>query len=754
MKKTLLFKAKLSIALLMRNFMKKAILIFLILIGSYPLLAQPGGVWVKKQLPAALPADKYYAVGENCLIYVNKNDTTIYAFDLISGAWHEHDQPTSSPWDHPARASKDMAMVCSESLAVVYSATSQTFNTLDFEGELINSTSSSAGTLTGCWEKSAYLVTDQYFYVFNAETGQWQSNPISGLGTLDKKYAYEEPGYVLITLNDESGNNKIIAYCTGTKQFFEQNYSFGIGIERLDYGFIVWSQSGLPDGERFFGCYSAIHNTWAEHYESEYSIVGASTTVKNLSPRTVFMFRVTTTINYPDAEHSFYIYNTLYPEPIVFSRTSNDDYNLNTFCVGAQTAVISFRNRSSNNLEIHSYQSDTHTMNPCIVSQLHVEQDFGWQSCGGKIYLGHDFDYSMGGYPNEQFTGYAAMPADYENTYKWNRNIEPRDDWGIMLFENNDADTAYVYSYNMASAETLTHFNTEWGNYSFLKMGYNNNVAALLANTDTGYKMYFYSPVFDAWTEKASGPQSPYLKLSGDFIYYLEPNSKLISIFNGATNQELDLPYGRTTTDLYTSSGENFLIAYTTDNKYVAYSAITGTSSEFVTDRRMLYGDHSICFAKNVTGIWAYNAISDAFVQQALTEDHGAAALFSPGDKTALVMTTKGYLFAFDPYRDIGTSVEDNIRETDSPAGFKLDQNYPNPFHTVTSISFFLPVPEQVKLDIFNSQGRQIRTLINKELVAGQHVIEVDSEGMAGGIYFYKLTAGNFQQSKKMLLLK
>ncbi|MBN2763384.1 MAG: T9SS type A sorting domain-containing protein [Bacteroidales bacterium] len=732
-------------------YLKRFIVILLILAWSCPLLAQPRGVWIEKQLPNSLPTDNYYAAGDNCVIFVGKNDSIIYTYDLTSGQWHEYLQPTASPWLGPVRAARDVALVYTEALAVVYSAVLQTYSTLHYEGVLLNSTSSSEGTLTGCVENMAYLVTDQYFYVFDAETGQWQSHPISGLGVLDSKYAYEELGYVLITITDEDDNKKLIAFSTVTKNFFEPNYSFGIGIERLDYGFIVWDLAH----QESFGYYSAIHNHWTEHQESEYSIVSASSTVKMLSPRTVFMFHVKTLLEYPYYNHTFYIYNTLYPEPCVISRSTNQDYQIHTYSVGAQTAVISFMNLNNNNLEILSYQSDTHTMNPCILSEMHVEQDVNWHSSGGKIYIGNDLNQTIGGYPDGQVTAYAPMPPDYENNFKWERKIEPRDDWGIMLFEDKDVDSSYVYSYNIASSDTLTHFKTEWGNYSFIKMGYNNDVAGLLAITGSGYKLYFYSPVFDEWTEKVSGPKSPTLNLMGDFIYYLEPNSNLLSVFNGATNQQLDLPFGQTSIDLYTRSGENFLIAYTSDNKWVSYSAITGTTSEFIADRRTLFhGDKRICVSVKSSGILTYNAISDAFIYLILTDAQGYVRGVSAGDRTALLMTSTGYLFAFDPYRDIGTSIENIAQDTDLTSVFRLDQNYPNPFHSVTSIKFFLSVPEHVRIEIYNAQGYKIRTLIDKKLVVGQHVIDFDSEDLSGGIYFYKLTAGSFKQSKKMILLK
>jgi len=93
------------------------------------------------------------------------------------------------------------------------------------------------------------------------------------------------------------------------------------------------------------------------------------------------------------------------------------------------------------------------------------------------------------------------------------------------------------------------------------------------------------------------------------------------------------------------------------------------------------------------------------------------------------------------------------------PRVFSLDQNYPNPFNPTTTIKFALPKSSNVNLEIYNILGRRVTTLINEQLDAGYHTVKwnsTDSEGrdVATGVYFYRLKAGDFVKSKKMLLLK
>jgi flagellar hook assembly protein FlgD len=93
------------------------------------------------------------------------------------------------------------------------------------------------------------------------------------------------------------------------------------------------------------------------------------------------------------------------------------------------------------------------------------------------------------------------------------------------------------------------------------------------------------------------------------------------------------------------------------------------------------------------------------------------------------------------------------------PDKFGLSQNCPNPFNPITSIDFSIPVPSNVRLDIFNITGSKVATLIEGRLEAGQHRVSWDSKGsdgrpLASGIYFYRLKAGEFTDTKKMMLLK
>ncbi|MGH2575866.1 MAG: T9SS type A sorting domain-containing protein, partial [Ignavibacteria bacterium] len=88
------------------------------------------------------------------------------------------------------------------------------------------------------------------------------------------------------------------------------------------------------------------------------------------------------------------------------------------------------------------------------------------------------------------------------------------------------------------------------------------------------------------------------------------------------------------------------------------------------------------------------------------------------------------------------------------PKNYSLHQNYPNPFNPSTKIRFELPVSEVVTLKLYDVNGKEISTLINEKLTAGIKEYEYNAVNLPSGVYFYTITAGDFKDTKKMVLVK
>ncbi|MEN8192987.1 MAG: T9SS type A sorting domain-containing protein [Bacteroidota bacterium] len=97
------------------------------------------------------------------------------------------------------------------------------------------------------------------------------------------------------------------------------------------------------------------------------------------------------------------------------------------------------------------------------------------------------------------------------------------------------------------------------------------------------------------------------------------------------------------------------------------------------------------------------------------------------------------------------TDIEENVK---IPAAFELSQNYPNPFNPTTVIQYSVPEMVNVKLKVYDMLGREISTLVNREQSAGIYKVEFNAANLSSGVYFYRIEAGNFVVSKKLLLLK
>ena len=95
----------------------------------------------------------------------------------------------------------------------------------------------------------------------------------------------------------------------------------------------------------------------------------------------------------------------------------------------------------------------------------------------------------------------------------------------------------------------------------------------------------------------------------------------------------------------------------------------------------------------------------------------------------------------------------DNERDT-RISSFELSQNYPNPFNPTTFIDYALPKSSFVTLKVYDILGREVKTLVNKQMPAGHFRVQFDGSNLASGVYFYRINTGDFIQTKKLILLK
>jgi Secretion system C-terminal sorting domain len=105
-------------------------------------------------------------------------------------------------------------------------------------------------------------------------------------------------------------------------------------------------------------------------------------------------------------------------------------------------------------------------------------------------------------------------------------------------------------------------------------------------------------------------------------------------------------------------------------------------------------------------------------------------------------------------YNSISSTTDVEQTEDLIPKEFQLEQNYPNPFNPSTKIKFGLPKESKVLLLIYNILGEEVAQLVNQQFQAGYYEIELYNSGFSSGVYLYTIQAGDFVDTKKMILLK
>jgi len=120
-------------------------------------------------------------------------------------------------------------------------------------------------------------------------------------------------------------------------------------------------------------------------------------------------------------------------------------------------------------------------------------------------------------------------------------------------------------------------------------------------------------------------------------------------------------------------------------------------------------------------------------------------------DNTITISSSQ--LYSFYAVVPSSATAVDN-KDNSLPGKYALQQNYPNPFNPSTVIRYSLPAESRVSIKVYDLIGKEVSELVNNVEAAGVHEVNFNASNLPSGIYFYSLNAGNFSQTKKMMLLK
>ncbi len=145
-----------------------------------------------------------------------------------------------------------------------------------------------------------------------------------------------------------------------------------------------------------------------------------------------------------------------------------------------------------------------------------------------------------------------------------------------------------------------------------------------------------------------------------------------------------------------------------------------------------------------------------AFSEIAYVDGNGTTTELQEYSYTDNTVGTGTYFYRLKQIDFSGTYEYSDAVEAEviGPLTFGLEQNYPNPFNPATTIKYSIPEMSKVSLTLFNLLGEEVTTLVNEEKSAGNYTVEFNAANLPSGVYFYRIQAGNFVETKKMVLMK
>jgi hypothetical protein len=149
------------------------------------------------------------------------------------------------------------------------------------------------------------------------------------------------------------------------------------------------------------------------------------------------------------------------------------------------------------------------------------------------------------------------------------------------------------------------------------------------------------------------------------------------------------------------------------------------------------------------------------FAIQDFTVTNGIVVRTSASEKGVQISSSyDGVSYLSIPSRSITTiaftgSTPNSVNDQSSiPTGFSLSQNFPNPFNPTTTINYSIAKESYIQLKVYDVLGRLVTTLVQQKMPAGKHTVQFNADELNSGIYFYEIAAGDFNQSKKMIVIK
>ena len=710
--------------------------------STFNFAQQPG--WVEQDIPASMSGYSYADRGDDVLIFTKSNSDIVYFFDIKINTWTEANLGSQQNFQK-VMASGNTAFAYSDEYIIGYSSILSQWDTIRYQGNVIDPNGVSNHKGYGCGEKLAYFITDaNIFYVFDSELAEWQIynyGIVTNAGTYHKFWAADNYTGAILGRN---GNDfaKNIAYSLITHSFAEldQGGWYSYPDDPMNGGYVAFYNNGVNE-HQYIG-YSATTNQFTSvAFPSSFEVLNFASSISPLSfdLKDIYVY----TCGYATGDQL----NREYHVKSYSTKTGNW-YSLFFNCDPVDCSCPADWRRGGS-FSIGQYHCGTDyavgvwkfygTTGTHIgeIPDLFATPSSVFVICGGTVAVGvGNHNLWFHNFATEQ-SKHIYYPPDPDVNFT---GVTASENYCLIFRRNTTSDTMKAFFFN-GNTNNLQSIEVHKGNAT--PVATSKVCGTVLGGPNN--EVIFYSEEKDSVIVYHAAEQYGSLSAKN---YLMVLNWSTSVVFDASTAQIYEKNFQINPVGI----GNNIIFAKSGDLELTAYSGITKIWTTKQTDQQIngyQVGDEiAIGYSVGATKYWGYSAYNDTYYEL-VPEGSFVSPSSHAGGKTAIVIRSNK-IYAFTP----GNVTAVNETPTTLINTFELYQNYPNPFNPSTRISWQSPVGSWQTLKVYDVLGNEVATLVDEYKPAGMYNAQFTMHNLASGVYFYQLRAGDYVHTKKMMYLK
>jgi len=723
-----------------------AVILAMVLLVAGSVSAQDGR-WVQYSLSGFGAGAPVYDRGDGLVAYTQTNADKLLVFDIQTGEWQEISLGGAQNFED-VETEGNIAFAYTDKLLIGYSAVTMTWDTMTYTGDY----SAGSSYYYEAGENLAYFLTKSYLYVFVGETGNWQSYDY-GLGAgqfISEPWVMDD--YVgMVIVNEYPAQPTNVVYSMHAHDFNKTDIGAYKGSPPMDHGFAGLFNVDYDNENYILTGYSALTNSFSYVYytcgDNESSIGGSGAGSMPADEFTAKAYTFRHIVPNETATANWYGFDTRRGswDHTTYAFDWDIDHYYGCWYQCGQFAFDHSLYEDDNTFHIFIYDGSSGTFRdfPTGLVYKSTTSSFGG---GGRVFCSFD-TLNAWGYNTVADIG-STVGLALDKTVNFYRG----EDFVSLTRWSTTADTMIIYFYNgQTNNWSSTAVPEDWSTDG----SYTGHIFMFTDYPD--YETVFYSSYRDEIFEYDFTDGISVAREIRDPLACAKSDETLV-LFDGLSGQHYVYDMEIHRHDL----GTNSLIFYDTTGKTLyGYNTLSENWTSLTigeTPYACVDTGYIGLISEKVGFVtynkfYAYNGLADSWVELVPNGSHYG---FVVGNRTALVVRDTD-IYAFDPERaPVDVADEDDYI---LPAGFSLKQNYPNPFNPNTIIEYSLPHRTQIEVAVYNLLGRRVRTIVDKTQEAGDYKVvwsgrDDFGKRVASGLYFYQVKAGEYVESRKMLLLK